>query len=54
MYTVFGYTDDCRKFEISFDSFVKAVKIFKELIRGNTVFFKRDKINSCMYMSNIY
>ena len=54
MYTIFGYTADCKEFEFKFNSFVKAIKTFKELNRMNIVFFKRDKINSCMYINRFF
>jgi hypothetical protein len=50
MYTVFGYTDDCRDFEYKFDSFVQAVKLYKKLFMFNVVFVMRDKPDTCMFV----
>jgi len=51
MYKVFGYTDDCRNFELVFDSFVKAIKRFRELSKCNIVFIRRgNNYSSCLFV----
>lgn len=52
MYTIYGYNDLCIEFEIQFDSFVKAVKVFKELYRKNVIVFliRTNDFNSCFYL----
>ena len=42
MYTVFGYNDCCKNFEIKFDSFVSAVVAFRKLRWGCVVFLMRE------------
>ncbi len=41
MYTVFGFTDDCKDFHHTYDSFVEAVKIFRKLNEWCIVFMTR-------------
>lgn len=43
MYKVFGYTDDCRDFSVKFDSFVEAVKAYREHYNTNVLFISRIK-----------
>ena len=43
MYKVFGYTDDCVDFSKIFDSFVKAVKAYRENQAMNVIFISRVK-----------
>lgn len=54
MYTVFGYTDDCKDFSQKFDSFVEAAKAYRELAKWCVVFIRRDVVRSCMFLSNRY
>jgi len=51
MYKVFGYDDMCCDFYYGFNSFVKAVKAYKELIMFNIVFISRDKPGTCLFVS---
>jgi hypothetical protein len=51
MYTVFGYTDDCRDFKFKFNSFVKAVNAFKKLNQINITFIMRgNDPKTCMFV----
>lgn len=50
MYTVFGYDCLCVDFEYTFNSFVKAVKKFRELNETNVVFIMRDKPKTCLFV----
>jgi len=50
MYTVFGYNDCCKNFEIKFDSFVSAVVAFRKLRWGCVVFLMRENPTTCLYI----
>jgi hypothetical protein len=39
-FRVFGYTDDCRDFDIPFDTFVDAVQKYRELRRSCVLFIE--------------
>lgn len=52
MYTVFGYDMMCIEYRMLFDSFVSAVKSFRECeMQGDVVFIKRDNSSSCMFVA---
>ena len=50
MYTLIGYDDLCVDFEYSFDSFVKAVKLFRELQDSCIVFMMRETPGTCLHV----
>lgn len=51
MYTVFGYTDDCREYSANFNSFVQAVKFLRERWY-DVVFMHRENVGTCRYLAN--
>lgn len=50
MYRVLGYDMLCEDFEFGFDSFVKAVKAYKEAARVDVAFIIRDKPDTCLFV----
>jgi hypothetical protein len=50
MYTVFGYDDLCYDFEYTFNSFVKAVRKFRELEYECVTFMMRERPGTCMHV----
>lgn len=50
MYTVFGYDFDYEDFSLKFNSFVEAVKAFRDLSRINVVFIMRETPCTCAHV----
>ena len=50
MYTVFGYDDLCVDFKYTFNSFIEAVKVFKELNIYCITFLMREHPGTCLYI----
>jgi hypothetical protein len=50
MYTIFGYNDLCEDFSYKFDSFVGAVRAFRELCFMNIVFLMREQPGTCLHV----
>lgn len=51
MYKITGYTDMCENFDYTFNSFVSAVKAFRELDEWCTVFIRRNgETDSCLFV----
>lgn len=51
MYTVFGYDSMCYHFKYVLDSFVEAVKLFRELSVHSTTFIMRETPTTCSHVS---
>ncbi len=50
MYTVKGYDAELVEFEGTFDSFMKALKVFRELIMDCTVIMFREEPGTCIHV----
>lgn len=51
MYTVFGFDDMFHEYTITCDSFVKAVKLYAKLAMWDTVFIRREKSGTMLYLT---
>jgi len=52
MYEIIGYNMLCEDFIIKFDSFVQAVKTYKEMINFNICYIHRTgDVKSCMFVN---
>ena len=49
MYRVFGFDWECRDFSYCFDSFIEAVKAYRNLSWATT-FITRDSTTSCLFV----
>jgi hypothetical protein len=50
MYTVYGYTMDCREVSVRFRSFVDAVRFYKLFKDVAVLFLMREQVGTCRYM----